>query len=294
MYILCAYLGHFGSAHARIKGIKIITDDVLYGCPFCEDDLFRPMVELKTHIKDFHPNCILAKSEYKSTEAAKKVSVKASRPNIKAKPSAPIPLKKPSVFKRHLTEFRTWYQEQVFPNSDTMSKDLYAWCWKQCNGASALLAGTPNVANVKLSMNGTRLKLLANDGFFRVFSYNDKGMIYEDDYEGSEEWDTAFNRLQSFSITHGTTLVPSYFHGVSPNTQTWIAQMHDELTSFIKGEHCELSVNQIEQLIMIGFCIDRGDLPNLTRSDVIWLKRFRELRQYQLVIGDCHITEGRS
>ena len=283
--------GHFGSAHARLGGLKINTNDVLFGCPFCQDGLFKPMTELEIHVKDNHPNCQLSKSQYTTASAPSKIN----RPKLKVRTSKPaLPPKKVSLFKRHLSEFTTWYQQHPFPSRDTMSKELYAWCWKQCNAASALLLGTPNIVNTKLNMNATKLKLLATNGFFRVFPYTDKTMIYEDDYEGSEEWEAAFNALQEFSISHGSTLIPDYFRYVSADTRAWITDVHDELKSFIKGGLCELSVQQIEQLILIGFCTDRSDLPNLTRSDVIWLKRFRELKQYQLMIGDCHVTEGMS
>ena len=282
--------GHFGSAHARIGGLKINTNDVLFGCPFCKDGLFKPLAELENHVKDFHPNCKLLKQQYTTTASA---PIKVYRPKLKARTSKPAPPpKKLSLFKRHLSEFTAWYEQHPFLSRDTMSKELYAWCWKQCNAASALLLGTPNIANTKLNMNVTKLKLLATNGFFRVFPYTDKTMIYEDDYEGSEDWEAAFNALQEFSISHGSTHIPDYFRYVSADTRAWIADVHDELKSFVKGELCELSVNQIEQLILIGFCTDRSDLPNLTRSDVIWLKRFRELKQYQLMIGDCHVTEG--
>lgn len=275
--------------------MKIDTNDVTYSCPWCDDDIFKPLKEIEAHIRESHPNCQLSKSEYGSSPSDS-ASKKANRPKTKAKsqpaimPAAP---KKASLFKRHLSEFCDWHKQNPFPNRDTMSKELYLWCWKQCNGAAALLLGCPNVPNTKLSMNAAKLKMLASANFFRIFSYTDKRMVYEDDYEGSEEWEVAFKALEAFSINHGSTHVPDYFHYVDADTRAWISDMHEELRCFVKGEHCELSVHQIEQLILIGFCTDRRDLPNLTRSDVIWLKRLRELKQYQLMIGDCHVTQGR-
>lgn len=267
------------------------TNDVLFGCPWCQDGQFKPLKDIETHVKDCHPNCEIQKSEY-ATAAG--VAGKANCPKTKASPTVIKTLpKKVSLFKKHLSEFIAWYQQHPSPSRETMSKELYVWCWKQCNLASALLLGSPNVGNVKSTMNATKMQLLATNGFFRAFSYTDKTMVYEDDYEGSEEWEMSFNSLQAFSITQGTTIVPEYFHYIGADTRAWISDVHDELRAFTKGEHCELSIQQIEQLILIGFCIDRSDLPNLTRSDVVWLKRFRELKQYQLVIGDCHVTEGK-
>lgn len=293
-YYLRKLYGHFGSAHARIKGMKIDTNDVTYSCPWCQDDVFKPLKEIESHIKDFHPNCQLSKSEYTSTSNS--ALKKPNRPKAKPKQqpvTKEVAQKKVSLFKRHLSEFCEWHKQQPFPNRDAMSKELYLWCWKQCNSAAALLLGTPNVPNVKMSMNAAKLKLLASSGFFRIFPYADKGIVHEDDYEGSEEWDSAFNILEAYSITYGSTHVPDYSHYISADIRAWMTGAHEELRSFVKGEHCELSENQIEQLVLIGFCIDRKDLPNLTRSDVVWHKRFRELKQYQLMIGDCSVTEGK-
>jgi hypothetical protein len=244
------------------------------------------MKEIEAHIEVSHPNCQLSKSEYQMSPSA----TKANRPKDKTKPKAPSSPKKIPVFKKHLNNFVNWHQQHPFPSRDTMSKDLYSWCWRQCNGASALLLGTPNVNTVK--MTATKLKLLATNGFFRTFPYTDKELVCENEYEGSGEWDEAFEEVEHFSMKHGSTHIPRDYN-CSPATRTWIMNMSGDLNSFIKGEHCELSIQQIEKLILIGFCNDRAGLPNLTRSDVIWLKRYRELRQYQSLFGHCHVSEGR-
>ncbi|KAL7520399.1 hypothetical protein ACHAWX_005126 [Stephanocyclus meneghinianus] len=276
--------GHFGSTHSRATGLKINTGDVLFACPFCKEATFKPLLEVEAHVMNSHPNCQLSKSKYDTSPRIQK----ATRTKSTAASSSP---QKKSLFKRHLADFVTWFQQHSLPRHDSMSKELYSWCWRQCNGTAALLLGTPKVSGVK--MNASKVKMLASNGFFRAFSYHDEKYVCEDEYEGAEEWNAAFNTVQSFSVIYGSTQIPEY-HYCSPATRMWIADTHKDLLRFTRGQHCELSIHQIEMLILIGFCRDRSDLPNLTRSDVIWLKRFRELKQYQLLFGDCHVSEGRS
>jgi hypothetical protein len=276
--------GHFGSTHSRAMGLKINTGDVLFACPFCKEAIFKPLPEVEAHVMKSHPGCQLTKSKYDTSPRIPKV-IRTKSIVVSSSPQKKTP------FKRHLTDFVTWFQQHPLPRHDSMNKELYSWCWRQCNGTAALLVGTPRVSGVK--MNASKIKVLASNGFFRTFSYHDEKFVCEDEYEGSEEWDAAFNTVQGFSVSYGSTQIPEYHH-CSPATRTWIADTHKDLLRFTRGQHCELSIHQIEKLILIGFCKDRSDLPNLTRSDVIWLKRFRELKQYQLLFGDCHVSEGRS
>ncbi|KAL3805931.1 hypothetical protein HJC23_007892 [Cyclotella cryptica] len=254
-------------------------------CTACEKSfpsLRKLMVILvETHVMNSHPNCQLTKSKYDTSPRMPKVL------STKSTAASSSSLKK-SLFKRHLADFVAWFQQHPLRSHDSISKELYSWCWRQCNATSALLRGTPKVSGVK--MNASKGKMLASNGFFRAFSYHDEKFVCKDEYEGSHEWDAAFDAVQDFLVSYGSTQSPEYYH-CSPAIRPWIADTHEDLLRFTRGQHCELSIHQIERLILIGFCRDRSDLPNLTWSDVIWLKRFRELKQYQLLFGDCHVSE---
>ncbi|KAL3794050.1 hypothetical protein HJC23_008938 [Cyclotella cryptica] len=281
--------GHFGRVHTRNSGLKVKTDEVLFSCPFCSETsapAFKPLKVVEIHVENFHPQCQLIHSSYQSSPGGERP--RAFRKQKKeASPKSP-PKHRKSTFKRYLSEFVNWAHKNTPSNRSSMTKLLYLWCWRQCNEASAMLRGTPNVDG--FSMSAAKVKLLASKGFFRFFPYNDNELIREDEYEGSEKWENYFVRLQTFSISHGSTEVPEYCD-ISSDFRAWITEIHNSLLTFSQCGQSDLSVQQIEKLILIGFCTDRDDLPNLNRSDVIWLKNFFVLSRYQLIFGDCHVTE---
>jgi hypothetical protein len=127
--------------------------------------------------------------------------------------------------------------------------------------------------------NGLLISQLSSSHFFRAFPYNGmNGSVREDEYEGAEEWWATFERLQSFSVQYGTTLIPDDYE-CNPSFRQWIADIQSSLLHFIKGDPCELSIRQIELLVLIGFAADREKLPNLTRSDILWLRKLAELKR---------------
>jgi hypothetical protein len=195
----------------------------------------------------------------------------------------------------HLSDFKYWYEsltEEEKPHAcDLLAHDDwsdYSWCWRQCHAASALLCGTPNLKGVTMSVK--KLKLLARAGFFHVFPYNgDECLVDEDDYEGNDSFYSTFQTLEEFSIKYGSTHIPDWYD-CDAAFRMWIAALHNGIANFSKGDACVLSTPQIEKLILIGFCNDRDDLPNLSRGDVIWLKNLFELKRYRDLFGDCNVT----
>lgn len=195
----------------------------------------------------------------------------------------------------HLGDFKLWYQslsDDEKPNACELLAQTdwsdYSWCWRQCHAASALLCGTPNVKGITMSVK--KLKLLARAGFFHAFPYNGRdGLVDEDEYEGNDAFDSTFHTLEEFSIKYGSTHVPDWYD-CDTAFRMWIAALHNGIVNFAKGDACVLSTPQIEKLILIGFCNDRDNLPNLSRGDVIWLKNLFELKRYRDLFGDCNVT----
>jgi hypothetical protein len=166
---------------------------------------------------------------------------------------------------------------------------LYSWCWRQCNSSSAILRGTPNIIGVNMTVK--KLGMLSSSGFFHAFPYNDmkSGLVCEDDYEGCEAFDTTFELLEDISIKYSTTHIPDWYE-CDKALRMWLLALESSFSSLVKGGPCVLSVQQIEKLILIGFCRDRDGLPNLSRGDVVWFKMLQELKTHLELFGVCHVS----
>eukprot|EP00581_Thalassiosira_minuscula_P011211 CAMPEP_0183722022 /NCGR_PEP_ID=MMETSP0737-20130205/14100_1 /TAXON_ID=385413 /ORGANISM="Thalassiosira miniscula, Strain CCMP1093" /LENGTH=1794 /DNA_ID=CAMNT_0025952109 /DNA_START=293 /DNA_END=5677 /DNA_ORIENTATION=+ len=192
-------------------------------------------------------------------------------------------------------DFREWFQklstEEKPKARELLSRanwPLYSWCWRQCNASSAALCMTPTISGINMSVK--KLNTLASYGFFHAFPYNDRnGLVCEDDYEGCEAFDLTFQVLEDFSIKYGSTHIPDWYE-CDRAFRMWVLAVENGLHNFVKGEPCILSSKQIEKLILIGFCNDRDGLPNLSRSDVVWLKMFAELKRHLDLFGDCNVS----
>ncbi|KAL7552957.1 hypothetical protein ACHAWF_016193 [Thalassiosira exigua] len=199
------------------------------------------------------------------------------------------------LWSNHLADFRQWY-DRLSPEDRLKATELlpranwqlYSWCWRQCNAAAALLCLTPNLVGVKMSAK--KLSALAAASFFHGFPYNERdGLIHEDDYEGSEAFDSTFKVLEDLSIKHGSTLIPSWYD-CDEAFRSWVTALEKGMAGFVRGEPCILSARQIEKLILIGFCIDRPGLPNLSKGDVVWLKMLVELKRLHELFGACQVS----
>jgi hypothetical protein len=192
--------------------------------------------------------------------------------------------------------FKAWYQSlsledkakawELLPRQNW---PLYTWCWRQCNAASAILCGTPSVVGVRMSVK--KLGTLSSSGFFHAFPYNDKysRLVCEDDYEGCEAFDSTLELLEETSIKYGTSYIPDWY-ACDQALRMWVMALETSVASLVKGGPCVLSVQQIEKLILIGFCRDREGLPNLSRGDLIWLKMLQEFKSHVELFGVCYIT----
>ncbi len=191
-----------------------------------------------------------------------------------------------SRFSHYLNDFKAWYESSnsKCPTSlGTTNPSLHSWCRVICHEVASILCGAPSpvAATNEPNLNPENIMQLSVSKFFRLFPYED-ALAFEDEYIGAEDWVSSYKALEEFSIKFGTTTVPPNVD-IFSNLYTWTNEMHWNLSNFAKGELCELSRQQIEKLILLGFCADRADLPNLSRSDVIWLKRFFELLRYKVV-----------
>jgi len=189
-------------------------------------------------------------------------------------------------------EFKEWFatlspedKSKASTLLPRFNKPLYSWCWRQCNATSAVLCETPNIPGMN-TISVKRMKSLSLAGFYQAFPYNDRkiGLVCEDDYEGSDAFDSTFQILEDFSIKYCSTLLPSWYD-CDEAFRMWVSALENGVTSFVRGEPCVLSAQQIERLVLIGFCNDREGLPNLTRGDVVWLKMFSELKRHQRLFG---------
>jgi len=197
-------------------------------------------------------------------------------------------------FSGYLRDFTNWYRSSNCRSPTSLGStnpSLFSWCRKICHEVASILCGapTPIATTNEAKLNPENIRRLSVSKFFCVFPYDEAALACEDDYIGSGDWITSYKALEKFSIKFGTTKVPPNAE-VDCDLSAWTNEMHRTLSNFAKGDLCELSFQQIEKLILIGFCTDRADLPNLSRSDVIWLKRFFELRRYKDLFGDCHVT----
>jgi hypothetical protein len=153
--------GHYGSSHAKTNGMKIDKKNIQYACPFCTSDTpvevseyhqFKQLSRVTAHVKASHPDCCLVTAEYRLPANIK--TNKSTTPKRKAKSQ---PDGKATMWKQHLDSFTSWLRNSSSSNQP-MPKDLYNWCWRQCNGASALLCGTPLSVGVK--MNKKKLQIV--------------------------------------------------------------------------------------------------------------------------------------
>lgn len=96
--------------------------------------------------------------------------------------------------------------------------------------------------------------------------------------------------LEDFSIKYGSTHIPDWYE-CDRTFRMWVLALENGLSNFVKGEPCVLSTHQIEKLILIGFCKDRDSLPNLSKSDVFWLKMFVELKRHREMFGGCNVSK---
>lgn len=192
--------------------------------------------------------------------------------------------------------FKAWYQSlssedrakawELLPRQNW---PLYTWCWRQCNAASAILCGTPSVLGVRMSVK--KLSTLSSSEFFHAFPYTDKysRLVCEDDYEGCEAFDSTLELLEEISIKYGSSHIPDWY-ACDQALRMWVMALETSVSSLVKGGPCVLSVQQIEKLILIGFCRDREGLPNLSRGDLIWLKMLQEFKSHVELFGACYIT----
>lgn len=195
----------------------------------------------------------------------------------------------------HMSDFKEWYDTLLEEDKPKAGKllpkanwRLYSWCWRQCNATSAVLCGTPSISGI--NMTAKKMRILASAGLFNVYPYNDRnGLVREDDYEGCDAFNSTFQVLENFSNKYGSTHIPDWYE-YDRAFRLWVCALENGLTDFVKGEQCILSTQQIERLILIGFCNDRVGLPNLTRGDVIWLKMYIELKRYSELFGGCHVS----
>ena len=206
------------------------------------------------------------------------------------------PSKKKSWSTR-VSEFKEWYDSlspEDKPNASALlprlNWPLYSWCWRQCNASSAVLRETPNIQGMK-TMSLKKLDTLSSVGFFHAFPYNGRnnGLVCEDDYEGSDAFVSTFQILEDFSIKYSDTVLPGWYE-CDEAFRMWVSALENGLSSFARGEPCVLTAQQIEKLILIGFCNDRNGLPDLSRRDVVWLKMFAELKRHQVLFGVCHVS----
>ena len=193
--------------------------------------------------------------------------------------------------------FKAWYQSlssedrakawELLPRQNW---PLYTWCWRQCNAASAILCGSPSVLGVRMSVK--KLGTLSSSGFFHAFPYNDKHsrLVCEDDYEGCEAFDSTLELLEEISIKYGSSHIPDWY-ACDQALRMWVMALETSVASLVKGGPCVLSVQQIEKLILIGFCRDREGLPNLSRGDLIWLKMLQEFKSHVELFGASYITD---
>jgi len=196
----------------------------------------------------------------------------------------------------HVGDFKEWFQNLPPEDKPRASEllpranwSLYSWCWRQCNASSAVLCMTPNISGMNMSVK--KLNTLASASFFHAFPYNDRnvGLVWEDDYESCDAFDSTFQVLENFSIKYGTTHIPTCYE-CDRALRMWVSALENGLSNFVKGEPCVLSVRQIEKLILIGFCNDRSELPNLSKSDVVWLKMLAEIKRHQELFGVCSVS----
>lgn len=93
-----------------------------------------------------------------------------------------------------------------------------------------------------------RLKILSANGFFLAFNSKKRGgFVCEDEYEGSDAFDSTFQILEDFSMKYSSTLLPSWYD-CDGAFRMWVAALENGLCSFVKGQPCVLSAKQIEQL----------------------------------------------
>ncbi|EJK51282.1 hypothetical protein THAOC_29558 [Thalassiosira oceanica] len=167
---------------------------------------------------------------------------------------------------------------------------LYSWCWRQCNASASLLNGTPSLQGT--FVDTIKIGQLASSGFFRAFPTDEgrSGLVPEDDYDGRGAFDATFQVLEDFSVKYGSTVIPDWFE-CDRAFRMWVASLEEGMKCFTRGEPCILSTSQIERLILIGFCNDRPGLPNLSRSDVVFLKMLTELKRHKDLFGEAYASE---
>lgn len=166
---------------------------------------------------------------------------------------------------------------------------LYSWCWRQCNASASLLNGTPSLQGT--FVDTIKIGQLASSGFFRAFPTDEgrSGLVPEDDYDGRGAFDATFQVLEDFSVKYGSTVIPDWFE-CDRAFRMWVASLEEGMKCFTRGEPCILSTSQIERLILIGFCNDRPGLPNLSRSDVVFLKMLTELKRHKDLFGEAYAS----
>ncbi|KAL3815518.1 hypothetical protein ACHAXA_007374 [Cyclostephanos tholiformis] len=193
------------------------------------------------------------------------------------------------IFKEWFQNLTSGDQSKAYAVLPRLNWPLYSWCWRQCNASSAILCGTPNIVGVNMSVK--KLGTLSSSGFFRAFPYNDRksGLVCEDDYEGSEAFDSTFELLEEISIKCGTTHIPDWYE-CDEALRMWVSALERSISSLVKGGPCVLSAWQIEKLIVIGFCRDRDELPNLSSGDVVFLKMLQELKTHLDLFGGCYVS----
>ena len=151
-------------------------------------------------------------------------------------------------------EFKEWFDD--LPPEDkrnaglllpSLNWPLYSWCWRQCNAACAVLCEAPHIPKMK-TLSVKRLKILSANGFFLAFNSKKRGgFVCEDEYEGSDAFDSTFQILEDFSMKYSSTLLPSWYD-CDGAFRMWVAALENGLCSFVKGQPCVLSAKQIEQL----------------------------------------------
>lgn len=204
--------------------------------------------------------------------------------------------KEKNIWYTNFNSFKTWYQSM--PSEDKskacellprLNWPLYSWCWRQFNAASAILCGTPSVLGVKMSVN--KLGTLSSSGFFHAFPYNERksALVCEDEYEGCEAFDSTLELLEEISIKYGSSHIPDWYE-CDKALRMWVMALETSVASLVKGGQCVLSVQQIEKLILIGFCRDRDGLPNLSMGDVVWLKMLQEFKTHIELFGVCYVS----
>lgn len=195
-----------------------------------------------------------------------------------------------------INQFKSWYfslsdrEKSKAPELLRQSNfALYSWCWRQCNASSSLLNGTPSLQGT--FVDTIKIGQLASSGLFRAFPTDEgrSGLVPEDDYDGRGAFDATFQVLEDFSVKYGSTVIPDWFE-CDRAFRMWVASLEAGMKCFTCGEPCILSTSQIERLILIGFCNDRPDLPNLSRSDVVFLKMLTELKRHKDLFGEAYAS----